>query len=101
MRHWLRRYREASRGRREVAELQTTAAPAPRLAESTSHGLRDNPIEPDPNPKKRQLIKSSSAASCSGQQRVKRSATDAEPAAPIGVPMDMGTDESAALQLAH
>ena len=48
MRHWLRRYREVSRGRREAAELET-AAPAPTLAASTSRELRETPIELDPN----------------------------------------------------
>ena len=41
--------------------------------------MRENPIEPDPNPKTRLLMKSaSSAANGSGQQRVRRSAADAE-----------------------
>ena len=30
----------------------TAAAPAPKLAVSTSHELREYPNEPDPNPKK-------------------------------------------------
>ena len=61
----------------------------PKLAPSMPHKLRENPIEP---------VKSAwSAASGSGQQRVKRSAIDAEPEAQIGVPMEMGTDESAVL----
>ena len=55
-------------------------------------------ILPDPNPKRRLLMKSvSSAASGSGQQRVKRSSTDAEPEVQIGVLMEMGIGESAAL----
>ena len=49
--------------------------------------LRENTIEHVPNPKKRQLMHSaSSAASGSGQQRVKGSATDAEPEAQIRFP---------------
>ena len=97
MRHWLSRYRVVSRGRRESSRV-TTAAPVPKLAASTSHESRENSIEPDLNPKKRLLIHlASSAASGGGQHRVKRSATDAEPEAQIGVPMEMGIGESAAL----
>ena len=76
--------------RRERSGRVTTTAPAPNLAASTSHELRENPIEPDPNPNKRLLMKSaSSAASGSGQQRVMRSATDTVPEALIGVPMEI------------
>ena len=38
-----------------------------------------------------------SAAGGSGQQSAKRSATDAEPEAQIGIPMEMGADEGAVL----
>ena len=75
----------------------TTAAPAPQTTASTSHELRGTPIETGPNPKKRLLVRSAlSAASGSGQQHVKKSATDAEPEAPIEVPVEMGTDKRVA-----
>ena len=41
------------------------------------------------------MMSASSTASGSGQEEVKSPAADAEPEAQIGVPMDMGTDESA------
>ena len=91
---------EIQRGeqRKDSSSRGTAAAPVPKLAASTSHESRENSIEPDLNPKKRLLIHlASSAASGGGQHRVKRSATDAEPEAQIGVPMEMGIGESAAL----
>ena len=81
---------EIQRGeeRKERNRRVTTAAPVPTLAASTSHESRENPIEPDPNLKKRLLMDTaSSAPSGSGQQRAKRAAADAVPEA----------DESAAL----
>ena len=87
---------EIQRGeqRKERSSRVTTTAPAPKLAASTSHEMRQNPIEPDPNPKKRLLMMSaSSVASGIGQQRVKRSATDEVTEAQNGIPMEMVTDE--------
>ena len=56
--------------KKERSGRVVTAAPAPKFAASTPHELRENPIEPYPNPKKRLFMKSaSSAASGSGQQR--------------------------------
>ena len=79
-----------SRGRTETAELQQQHQHVTRIEK-----IR---LKPDPNPKKRLLVKSASAAASGiGQQHVKRSATDAERDTQIGVPMEMGTDESAAL----
>ena len=50
---------EIQRGeQRERNSRVTTAAQTPKLAASTSHELREDPIEPDPNPKKRLLMKS-------------------------------------------
>ena len=81
--------------RKERRTRVTTAAQAPNLAARTSHELRENPICHCPIPKQRLLMESaSSAAGCSGQQCVERSATDAVPEALIGVPMELGTDES-------
>ena len=58
--------------RKERSSRVTEAAPAPKLAASTSRELRENSMEPDPNPKKTLVMKSaSSAASGSGQQRGK------------------------------
>ena len=58
--------------RKERSSRVTTAAPAPKFAASTSHELRENPIEHDPNPKKRLHMKSASSAASSRQQRVER-----------------------------
>ena len=81
----------------EIRSSRVTTA-APKVAASTSHELRENAIEPDPSPKKIQVMRSAlAAANGSGQQRVKRSATDTEAEAQIGVPMEMGTHESAVL----
>ena len=56
----------------------TTAAPEP-VAGSAALELREDPIEPDPNPKRRMLMKSaSSTASGSGQRKEKRSIPDDE-----------------------
>ena len=61
----------------EVTGVGSTA-PEP-MAESAAPGLRENPIEPDPNPKRRLLMKSVSlTASGSGQQREKRPTPDGE-----------------------
>ena len=50
---------EIQRGeQRERNSRVTTAAQTPKLAVTTSHELREDPIEPDPNPKKRLLMKS-------------------------------------------
>ena len=75
MRLWLR-----SDKRHEQSKERT---PAPKAAASTSHDLRETPIELGPNPKKRLLRKpASSGTSCSGQQQVQSSAPDAETEAP-------------------
>ena len=87
---------EIQRGeqRTERSSCVTTAAPAPQFAASTPHELRENRVEPASNPKRRLLMKSaSSAASGSGQRRVKRSAADAEPEAQIEMGIDWGRDE--------
>ena len=82
--------------RRRQQSSNCISAPKPEI--STSHELRETPIEPDPNPKKTLIVPSaSSAASGSGQQRVKGSGTDAEPATQIGAPRQMITDRRVAL----
>ena len=66
MRRWLRRYR----------------------VENTLDSM-ENPLEPDPNPKRRLLMKStSSTASGSGQQRENRPDTDTEPRKHTGDPLE-------------
>ena len=60
---------------KERGSRVTTPAPAPKPAASTSH-----------------VKSASSAAGDRRQQQVKMSATDAEPEAPLEVPMEMGTD---------
>ena len=55
-----------------------SAAPEP-MTGSAAPELREDPIEPDPNPKRRLIMKSaSSEASSSGQQREKRPTPDGE-----------------------
>ena len=67
-------------------------------SQSGAHAARDpreNPVEPDPDPKKRLLMQSApSAASDSGQQGEKRSVTGTESGARAGDPLEMGTGES-------
>ena len=72
---------EVRRGemRKKGNESVATAAPGARsmvsetVTESASARWRENPIEPDPNPRRRLLMKSaSSAASSSGQKRERR-----------------------------
>ena len=88
---------KVSRGRREAAELQQQHQHQ-NLAASTSHESSENPIEPDPNPKETFIHEVSFASSQrQWQQRVKRSATDAELEARMRVAMEMCSDESAAL----
>ena len=97
MRHWLRRYREESRGKRGVtntaaaileSEPAAPAAPDPR----------EVPVEPDPNPKRRFLKKSaSSTASGSGQQREKRPIPDNETRVQAEDMSEMGTGDCIAL----
>ena len=76
-RHWLRRYREVvSRGRGGVTKT-TAAIHEPDPAAPAGQDLRESPIDPDPNPKRRLLMKSaSSTSSGSGQQSAKRPAGD-------------------------
>ena len=59
-----------SGGKSMVTEMTAESAPA---------GWRENPIEPDPNPKRRMLMKSTSlTASSSGHKRERRSNSDEE-----------------------
>ena len=61
-----------SRGGRAAAEAQQQHQ-HPKLAASTSHESKKNSIEPDPSPKKRQLIQSaSSAATCTKKSSITR-----------------------------
>ena len=97
MRHWPGRYREKNR-RRHVTDNTTATIPEPEPTASAAQALRESPIEPDPNPKRRLLMKSvSSAASGSGQQSAKMPATDTEAGMQAGYSLDMGTGESTTL----
>ena len=67
MRRSLRRYREESRGKKRSDK--TTAALSSESA-SAARDLREAPVEPDTNPKRRLLMKpASSTASGSGLLR--------------------------------
>ena len=97
MRYWLRRYREVSRGRRGVTKT-TAAIPETEPVAPEAQDLRESPIEPNPNPKRRLLVKSaSSTASGTGQHRVKRSARNSESRMQTGDLLEMGTGESTTL----
>ena len=64
--------------RRKETDGAATAASG-MTAESTPTEWRENPIEPDPNPKRRMLMKSTSlTASSSGYKRERRSNSDGE-----------------------
>ena len=70
---------EIQRGEQRKMRSDKSAGAIPELEPA----VRESPIEPDPNPKRRLLRKSaSSAASGSGQQGAKRPATDTE--SPVG-----------------
>ena len=69
--------------RRELRKKETdrvATAASGMTAESATAGWRENPIEPDPNPKRRMLMKSTSltASSSSGHSREKRTKSDVE-----------------------
>ena len=69
--------------RREMRKKETdrvATAASGMAAESATAGWRQNPIEPDPNPKRRMLMKSASltASSSSGHSREKRTKPDEE-----------------------
>ena len=70
---------------------KTAATPAPQE-------MRETPIAPDPNPKRRLYRKSQlSAASSSGQQRVQCTSTDTEAETPTEAPMEIDADRRGAL----
>ena len=76
---------EVRRGEQRKKETDRVATAASEVrsmapgitAESAPAGWRENPIEPDPNPKRRLLMKSTSlTASSSGHKREKRTKSD-------------------------
>ena len=74
-----------------------SAVPEP-MAASAARGERENPIEPDPNPKRRLLMKSASlTASGSSQQREKRPIPDGESRVQAEDMSEKGTGEGTAL----
>ena len=77
-----------------------SAAPEP-MAGSAVPEVREDPIEPDPNPKRRLLMKSaSSTASGSGQQRKKRPIPDGESRMQVEDMSETGTCKGTALPAA-
>ena len=97
MRHWLRRYREESRGRRRVTILQQQYQNQNQQHQQHKI-LRESPIQPDRNPKGRLLMNSaSSTTSGSGQQRSRWPATETESVLQTRDPLGMGTGESTTL----
>ena len=65
---------------------------------SAAHDLRESSLEPDPNPKRRLLMKSaSSTASGSGERSAKKPAADSESGMQTGEPLELGTGESTTL----
>ena len=86
---------EVQRGEQWKKRSNETAAAIlePEPAASAARDLRESPIEPDLNPKRRLLMKSaSSIASGSGQERERR-----EPGMQTGDPLEMGTVERTTL----
>ena len=91
---------ETQRGERRKNRCdQTTAAILePEPAAPAAQDLRESPIEPNPNPKRRLLVKSaSSTGSGSGQQSAERPAGDIESGVQTGDLLEMGTGESTTL----
>ena len=85
--------RAEQRKRREDDTAATVPEPEP--AAPAARDPRESLVEPDPDPKRRLLLKSApSAASDSGQQGEKRSVTDAASGARAADPLDMGICES-------
>ena len=100
---------EVRRGeqRKKKGDRTTTAVPGTRstapepMAASATPGLRENPIEPDPNPKRRLLMKSASlTASGSGLQREKRPIPDGDLRMQVEDTSATGTGEGTALPAA-
>ena len=88
---------EIQRSEQRKKRSDKTAAAIPEPEPSARH-LRERPVGPDPNPKRRLLMKSaSSTAGGSGQQSAKRTAADPESGMQTGDPLEMDTGESTTL----
>ena len=87
------------RSDRTTAAVPETESAVPEpMAASAAPGLRENPIEPDPNPKRRLLMKSASlTASGSGLQRENRPIPDGESRVQAEDMSETGTGEGTAL----
>ena len=84
--------------RKKRSDRATAAVPETEPATSAAAELREDSIEPDPNPKRRLLMKSVPlTASGSGQQKEKRSIPDGEPRMQVEDMSEMGTGEGTAL----
>ena len=94
------RPRQVRRGeqRKKKSDRATVAVPE---TESAAPEPRENPIEPEANPKRRLLMKSASlTASGSGQQRQKRSIPDDESGMQVEDTLETGTGEGSASPVA-
>ena len=92
--------KKRSDGTTEAVPVTGSAAPEP-MAGSTAPELREDPIEPDQNPKRRMLMKSaSSTATNTGQQREKRPIPDGESRMQVEDMSETGTGEGTALPAA-
>ena len=89
--------RKGTRGEQRKQRSDKTTAGVPE-SESAAPEPRENPIEPETNPKRRLLMKSASlTASGSGQQKEKRSIPDDESRVQVEDTSETGTGEGTAL----
>ena len=88
---------EVQRGeqRKKRSDKDTAAVPESEPAASAAPEPREAPVEPDPNPKRRLLMKSASlTASGCGQQKEKKSTPDDESRMQVEDTSEIGTGES-------
>ena len=91
---------EVRRGEQRKRRSDRTTATVPE-AESAAPEQRENPIEPEANPKRRLFMKSASlTASGSGQQKERRSISDGESRMQVEDTSETGIGESTALPAA-
>ena len=91
---------DVRRGQQRKQRSDRTTAAVPETA-SAAPEARENPIEPEANPKRRLLLKSASlTASGSGQQKEKRSIPDDESRVQVEDTSETGTGEGTALPAA-
>ena len=89
-----------ARGEQRKKRSDRATATVPET-ESAAPEPRENPIEPEANPKRRLLMKSASLTACgSGQRKEKRSIPDDESGMQVEDTSETGTGESTALPAA-